>query len=837
MSLGVIAALLILLLPLPFLAIHRFILFALLPVVFFIYTIFDKKTVNVKITTIDIATGIFFTLGILSYGWATNGALVWYPAFNFLGLALWVILFRTCINQTIFQQYLPIVFLSLFCVILLYIVLIVGIVEIKLSTPTLWNKYFGYNGNYMPTYLLALFPFFLFYESTKIPYLNILKLISTTFILFLIYKTSAKGAAVIFFVLMMYYFWSTYSRKYFWCLVGILTFIFICLSSLYLFDETILHKILGLKKIRFFDSARFYMIQGSITTFLENPLIGIGLGNWHIDVYKNITNIKGFNVVNFVRTSNHNLYSQHLVELGLIGFFVFYYPFIYVMKDSGKKKLTNFQKAAYACIFVYLVASIFYRDANMYEEHFSSIQLLAFCAFGILTAKHNFYNINNNLAKYFLLLLGLACFSWFIYYHQTAKVYRMALALPKEDVRATQLLESIYHPIFKTTHDYRGNAGANQSLSLLLAERYQIQQIDDKTEEYFQKALKYAPNDEYIHMAYARFLLRSKNKPMEAKKHLLFVHNIQPDYLEANALLAEIAIDEKAYSMARAYMNTRYFRLMRRTQLEYLEKRLYSSAYLDKLLKLTALQKEQLVNPFREIRVSLQTLKPKILQLEEKGDAKKIKALSAEINTELKKQKLEDILFHILSDKQHLKYLQDKLYSIYKNYRWGPVVALTRLLLLNEKQQEAILELYLNIDVELKDIALRIELPEIKNNKEIKEKYYRKRDSLNLALESGFFQVLSTRQYEIYKKNKLYKIFDTKFSKKLELIEAASLRVRELFVEYHYNKSLMMNEEGINDLSMIVHQEKFQRELKIILDKQQFATFYKVLEKVDEDWK
>ena len=830
--------LIVLLLALPILASHKLLLFSAFPVFFLSYILLRETEIRISFIPIDIGWLIFLVIGFLSYFWTINGALVWFPAFSYVGLVLWILIVRDLVIHETVQRFLPIVFLGLFGITTLHVLFIDITHGFKLAEPTTWNQNFGYNGNYMPTYLVCLYPFLLF-STIKTTFFNFLKLLGAIFITYIIYKTSTKGAVLAFFVLLIYYFKCVCPERYLKQLVSFSFLLSFLLFTCWYLNVASLLGVQMPENLVVKDASRFSMIQGSFSLFLKNPLLGIGLGNWHTEAYQHVDKLTGFNVRNFVRVSNHNLYSQHLSELGLLGFLGFYTPIFTVLWKGVRhnKQLNPLQKAALGSLLVYIVASIVYRDANIYEGHFSTIQLIAFCAIGILTQGAEKKSTSTIWIKSIFLIMSLACLSWFVYYLYTENIYKSADKLSVKSAQKFHLLSSIYHPIFKTTHGYRGYGGPNESLGLKLAALKEKQEQYAEAEQYFQEALKYAPNDEYLRMAYARFLLRKVNKPLEAKKHLLFVHLIQDDYLEANVLLTEISINEEKFKEARDYLNTFLFRLLKTAQFNYFEQVLYSSSYLSELVQLSNEQKNQLLPINSKIKRELNELKTKLIQIEieeekkNKADPKKILALKSEINQKIKDQRLEVQLIKTLNREQHLKYLEDKLYSLYKYYRWSPVLYFSNLLSLNEHQIEALVNLYLDVDVKLKDTRLRSKLPE---NQQQRRQYQMSIDSLKNAMDKGFMEIFTPEQYTIYKKERLEKELKPEFNKlqkKLKLEEARLSELKNIIINYEYDSFfLSKNTKQENLKSQLTKlRQSFCLSMDSILNKQQLKVVYEII--------
>ena len=520
----------------------------------------------------------FIGISFLSSFWAINTGLIWYPAFSWLSLFLWMLVVRSAAMTSSNEQQKDWSFVFLLLLLLGLAQFVFIFFTQNLQQLERWNTYFGLNSNNTAAYLVALLPYLLFFPKNTTSF-NLFRLLATTVVIGILWLASAKGVMLAFLFTCLLFVCDKLSNKQVkYLLLGLgalstLTFIGIIFGGYF-------EKLLGLG-----EHNRLYMAQRSIQVFFEKPLTGVGLGNWQTAIYTtDVSQIKGFNhPVIFTRLGNHNLYSQLLAELGLFGFIAFIAAFVTVFVNLWKQKaqLSSLQKASLASLVVYLIGSFFYRDVNVYEMNFSNLQLLAFTALGILTTtfKTTYYSINT-IQKILLGALALVCFGWFAFFRSTHNTYFKAF---NESVKMTDkhqaystydsffenrniyeihldylpLIEQIYHPIFKTTHGYMNNSlGTPKLLALRLAFLYQQQQDFKKADSYFQAALEQAPNNEHVLMAYAKFLLRVEQNVDLAKKHALKVFAKQKNQYDIQLLLAEIAIVEKDFVKAKAYLKS-----------------------------------------------------------------------------------------------------------------------------------------------------------------------------------------------------------------------------------------------------------------------------------------
>ena len=533
---------------------YQFIVLSAVPVFYFVGALFGIFKLPIKTTRTDIAWILFISVGFLSYFWATNGSLIWYQAFGWLTLFLWLLLFRSIPLNDKNQNYLNLFFIALFWLITLPVIwkLLVGRID--------WRGDFGYHRNYVGAYVLSLFPFLLFAPFKNLLF-RIAQLIGTLVVGYILYYTNSRGAIITMGFIGFYYIWNqAWSQRLKKGLViggglGILGVLIVGFLASNNFKEIQLLKEFG--GANEFD--RWYMIRNSFWLFMEHPLTGIGFGNWRIEAYKyGVQEFVDFNnPLHFTRYGNHNLYSQHLAELGLVGFLAFFIaignPVWYGLQYT--RQLSSLQKACFSTLLVYLITSFFYQSPNFFQSYFSGLQLVGFVSLGVLTnsiAKNtttSWYENSHWHGKVIFSLLSVACLSWFIYAKKTHDLYLKATILVQENRQASiAQIEQIYHPVFKHNHS------TNLLLDYRLALLYESQYAYDKASIHYKKALELAPYDENVLLAYSRFLFNKKEAFSEAKTIALKAYTIQENSYATNILLAQIAFREMNPEAANEYL-------------------------------------------------------------------------------------------------------------------------------------------------------------------------------------------------------------------------------------------------------------------------------------------
>lgn|GEM_PF-2320530 len=822
LSILLLPALVILLIPIPFLASHRFILLSVVPILCFSYILLFKNAIKIQLVQSDIGWIAFIGFGFLSYFWATNGALVWFPSFGWLSVFLWMLLFRALCRQDLGRFYLSTYFSWLCLVILFYLVIITF--SASLGEGGEWNKNFGYNANYIPIFLLSLWPFLWFqYRNTFIS--KLFRFISVFAVVFIVYTSKSRGASICFlFVIIFYYIRSNgcITKSAYLSLRNIPLFAFCAVSFFLMGYYFNIIELNFLEKVG--DGNRLDMIYSSVKVFMENPFIGIGFGNWLTEAYQYSDFDIKYNYHPFTKdfpVNNHNIYSTYLAELGIVGSLLFIYPLVNVSRKFKNIKQAYWYDAFWISFFVYIIASFIYLDVNLYENYFSGIQLVAFCALGFLSKDDKIIYTLNKSTTFLFLILSLSVLGWFAFYQYTLNIYSKAIKLDKESDRYLEMIESIYYPVFKTTHGYyKGHKGLNRSLALELALGYEKINKYNYAEKYFKEALKYAPNDERVLINYSKFLLRNNANPVKAKKLLQHAYLIVPTNVDVNFLLAEFAIIEKNYKKARNYLNVRWTAAIGRwNDIRYLRQQLYSSNYLNSLVNLDKKQKIIFLNWQKNNQGRLSDYKfnshliykntqesEKLIRIIEKGDSE-----------------LKYFLLNFLKEKQYLTYLKDnainlydmKLRHLYLNY------SLTIL------QVDLLQDVFVEIVTQKECLTRRLNLPSVRVNEQTKFDYQKRIDSLSMIIDTEFASILSEKQYKQYKKDQIEKGLSLKL-KQLNATEDFNefkiAALKDILIEYEFNKSII----NIDTLEIEKLQNKLYQSLNNILTEEQFIKYQKV---------
>lgn len=529
---------------------QQLILFGTLPLLYWMYQYYFKNDFQPRISKVDFLWIGFALWGMLSFIWAIDGSLIWNHLFGWIGLIIWMIFTRSITMNKELLRRTSLVLVVVFLVSLIYWLFVYFTQDLSIRPN--WNRHFGYNRNHTSVYMVSMLSFLLFYPGNQ-KMLICLKVLSTLAISYILYISTSRGSVIVFIVLLLYY---LYTFKFKKLLIGysvLLTFTAILLLAFnVVLKEDSMSSIIAFGVDE--DVSRLYMIESSLKLFAEHPVTGIGLGNWHLEAYKyGVDKITmGSNYPNIVkRETNHNLYSQILAELGIIGIALILILLYHVIYKGLKKswQFSAFEKSCFSVVLIYWCSVLFFQSPTITHSYFGKPQFLAFCCMGIVSKGIHIQQYAL-LKKVVIMLLSLLVSIWFLYNFFSCFIFIRAENQNNADLDAhIAILEDVYNPLFNTTYKN------DRSISLLIANKYWSKKDYVNADKYFQESLRNEPFGEDVHLQYAKYLTREKGAFEEAMGHAKFVENIQSNLYENNLLIAEIAINTGKYDLAREYLN------------------------------------------------------------------------------------------------------------------------------------------------------------------------------------------------------------------------------------------------------------------------------------------
>ena len=811
----------ILLLTVPLLSGHRLLLFSSL--VFFGYCYRSFLGKRVKVDVIDLLQFLFVIIGLLSFFWATNPSLVWHQGFLWLLFVLWGNLLK---NSLVSSKLENINEWATNYFILTSIGILFILITRDLAVGKSWNIYFGYNENYISVFLLSLSSFYFLKEVDNI-FGKIIKVLAYIFLGYVVYRSHSRGAIIIYLSLSLCLSFFKILAKYRKLLgLGWTMLFFFCA----LFKREALFQ-------TFSDDDRFFLLKKSLGVFTENIVLGVGLGNWHLEVYNTVRDSNFDNVYSFYRVGSHNLYAELFSELGFLGGLFFVIPFfvILIYKSSNILKSNILSKAAFIIILIYLVSSLFFRDANSYFGHFSGIQLLAFSSLGILSCNSKLYSVTSIKIGWLASCLSFFVFCWCFYQGYTSVIYTRGLENHIEKENEISLLKSIYNPIYKTTH--RISSGHDESILFKLAQLYQEKKEVEEANQYYLKALSLAPYDVNVLLQYSRFLLRDKGNSTEAKKYLLKLNSIQPSHFNTNLLLAEICINEGRFDDAKAYLSKIKIIYYAKTyhyvtRLRFLELKMYCDGYLDNKFEMKEERRDSMLSVINRICTGIQTSQLSIQILEEK-DRKE-----GELDQKVKQiyYSIEGPIISLLSEKQAIQFIgsriasENELINRLSTFGWSGIS-------LSQSEEKALWNVIKNNQI--LSVYLNKITESTKLNQKEREYYSGRKANRDKKYYRDVREVLGKKKYEKYILYRLNLTFPSRFKglvSELKINENTLLKLKKEIISYmlydHYC-DYIKEADNQNDSLEILEKEHFNSLIEILspsqlsLFEEKFIPLYK----------
>jgi len=564
---------------------------------FFSKDLVFRKSNTLVFSKIDIAFITFSFIGLLSFLWSINGSLTWYPALGWLLMFCWMILIRRVSLQVRLTNYLHKFFLF-FLFLFIGITLFYAFTGLPIDES--WVRTLGNNSNYTSSLIISLLPFGLFLPKNignKTFRICVAFVLSISALL-LIFYTSARACLLAFIVLI---FLKLYIEKYFKTLI--LGLILLSLFGFLVFGPFSESLVYNLNQVSLFSDfknteniGRIYLLNASLWLFQENPLLGIGMGNWQLEAYKfDLSDVAPFNSLNFLRHPNHNLYATVLAESGLIGFSFLFLPILYILFKSFKRlyELCEVEFAFLLSIIAYLLTSIFYGSVNFHDGHFSEVQWIAFTGFGILSSKFEIVKMNIRLTKYVLAFLPFFCLLWFSYAAiSNNQLYAAKYQIERGNYNLGVLkMKSVYNPVFKTF------LHKNQSIPFLIAKSYEELGDLDNALSYYETALQNNPYDANMLFDYSTLLYDNDkfDKSFYTAKELL---KIDSKNRRTNMLLSKLSLKKSKLMDTRAFLNKAYHP-WNTYEVNMVEQTLYKEGYLLDILNFNSVDKlNQLLENF-----------------------------------------------------------------------------------------------------------------------------------------------------------------------------------------------------------------------------------------------
>jgi len=784
-----------------------FILLALINAIYFFFKI--KPKYRLSISHLDIFWGAFIILGLISFFWANDGALIWMRSFGWIVYFIWMLLIRSIMGASENEEMMKKWLIGLFMVSFLFVVSVFAFHKFDSHIPFFWENYFGNNQNTTTLHLALLLPYFLFTISdSRFKYIKLFVILMFAFILFL---TTALGSTIAFSIVISSYLLDFLSKRMLKRIVGAIT---LAVFLVLLFNILEVFELLDISIFEaFVDNKRLQLMKVSWLLFLDNSYFGVGLGNWITEVlsFKSSGILLGdFNYGGLSRPSSHNLYTEILAELGISGFLLFVTPFIFILSKGIYQyyQLSPMRRAALISIIVYLAVLFVNRIANFYPFFFSKVQLVAFCSIGIfLAGDQQFKRVNLNVL---LSVLSVICLLWFVRTKINDDKYRnVEKIIWDAPETAIDKLTDLYDPIFQTTH------GVDRSIPFRIAQLYNFQGNIQEADKWYKIAISKWPYEERFLMHYTRFLLRYNLDIDIAKKNVDKLLSMHAIYYDFNPIEGELALAMGQYEKCRDFLNKRdkseFYNFYNSNLVEL---KLYTSSYMDALVQLTNDQETAIAKIFNQEQEW--QLDRMLLVYEDEIQRVNHDAVSnrrKEIQNFLAQKNKQ--FFQILTPEQYVLFLKDKNTLKYKTLLKPLIDAYG----LTDAQQTEVFQFIANIESQKEDLTLRIRSDQYDN--EEKSRFRKRLTDLSSKWDASFSSVLNVTQFDQYQKTKIKKTTIGKinqFNTTAKLSTDSLASVHNLIIEKIYLGALKdsTNQQKITNL---------EKEIQEYLNEVQYRTY------------
>ncbi len=488
----------------------------------------------------------FLIYSFLSGIYLTKYQLVWIDYFIYLQMIMVYFSSKYLIEEKykiIYLKYVIPVLVSLFITVS-YVAIMSG-VEFGSS----WVGIFGKNKNYCAAYLAVLSLYTVSIkpnDETNKKIIFIAKIILSIFCLTFSSITNSIGGMVISLYCVLYLFnknIDSFSLRF------AVYFLFFILSGIVIYElgnDFILSK--GVQE-------RYFLLKRSFDIFFDNPVVGVGLGNWKLEIYNcNLTETSFNHPYSFVRHNSHNLFSNFVVESGLIGILIIGIFFSGFFKEHNNRAVIEkftYKDPICHLILSFLFVSSIYSSCFLHPDNFSELQY--FVVFSLASFPTRQKHVVGSSFVVFIVLLSSIFLS--LFFVKTIYDKHMFIAAKKEEVieLSIEMLEKLVDN--DLSNFFTRKPDFYHALALRQFESGNIPNAEDS----FLKALKRTPHSEDILLDFGDFLI-SIDSVSSAEIYLSKVESIQPNHVLLNLLLCELNYLKKDFLKSIDYYNNIIYR-------------------------------------------------------------------------------------------------------------------------------------------------------------------------------------------------------------------------------------------------------------------------------------
>lgn len=523
----------------------QLILLSLYISLFYTYSFIRGRTI--KIGWFDGIWLVFILICFLSYFWAIDGTRIWANAFGWVGYFLFMVKIRSISFTPITYRRLSLVLMFIFTIIFIAAILR-WIVGIDIEN---WSMGIYLHSNHTGMLLLCLWTLLCFNQYINID--NWLALLVAILILIVAILSLSLGVSIFtgFLICLILIKKVKANPLLVYIPVAAIGVAFVYIAY-YQGEWLSVQSASNTIEVFFDDSLRLNLMRNSLRLFVENPLLGIGLDNWHIQVFK--YGMDDFdeivNVSTFITPVSHNLPLKILAELGIFGFLALGVTLTIPALNVLSLRKMDFTFAWVLCIFFFIAGTMLYANATFNHMRISQIQIIAFFGLGVISKNISILKFGSPQPKsLMLILLSISCLGWNYYAFRGSTEISKAIALSKSNPEeALSKMKKIFHPVFR--------AGYSQFelIPLAMARLYMKTNHDDEAEAYYLKGLKMKPYD--VNVLYNIGVFYKQKQDYEKAREIgLKAYNLSSVFWKPRILLAEIELVEQNYSKSLQYLS------------------------------------------------------------------------------------------------------------------------------------------------------------------------------------------------------------------------------------------------------------------------------------------
>jgi len=335
--------------------------------------------------------------------------------------------------------------------------------------------------NFVSSYLVLLMP--LAFIKTKYRYLDKACILALLISIYLVISGVSQSNIILTLlaaILLVFKYWKSIKSK-----IIIVPISLLILAVLFIFFQTrssnlkVVNEMKGLTE-------RYELWNSTFNVIGENPIVGVGLGNWMIDVEK-------FLEFRSQIVHPHNLYLELASEISPLAMLIFLWLFfIPIGKQLLKIKSNSTDNSIYIIsLLTYIINSFLYGTINHQYMAFSQINFIAFAILFLIIVKDS-YSKYINIHRAFVVIMSILVGVIFIY--QTSIYPKNTIITNLKTFDKSERKQLLIEQYNANIYSHRTK---HNSIAALLVKKYDLSPNEIKffTQEL---AFQYPYKEEYI---------------------------------------------------------------------------------------------------------------------------------------------------------------------------------------------------------------------------------------------------------------------------------------------------------------------------------------------------